>query len=102
MKNEFKSRKWLFSINNSENSLIIDVRTQDEFKDGHIENSLNFNIYDAVKFIEEISKLDKQASVHVYCKSGVRSPSLGNYSEWVSVKVFNLIGGITEWKNKIV
>ena len=44
--------KWLFSIYNSENSLIIDVRTQDEFNDGHIENSLNFNIYDAVKFIE--------------------------------------------------
>ena len=38
--------KWLASINNSENSLIIDVRTQDEFNDGHIENSLNFNIYD--------------------------------------------------------
>tara|TARA_Y100000816_G_C26080108_1_gene569169 strand:+ start:1186 stop:1491 length:306 start_codon:yes stop_codon:yes gene_type:complete len=95
--------KWLFSINNSENSLIIDVRTQDEFKDGHIENSLNFNIYDAVKFIEEISKLDKQASVHVYCKSGVRSLQACEIIKGMGFsKVFNLIGGITEWKNKIV
>ena len=95
--------KWLSSINNSENSLIIDVRTQDEFNDGHIENSLNFNIYDAVKFIEEISKLDKQASVHVYCKSGVRSLKACEIIKGMGFsKVFNLIGGITEWKNKIV
>ena len=95
--------KWLFSINNSENSLIIDVRTQDEFNDGHIENSLNFNIYDAVKFIEEISKLDKQASVHVYCKSGERSLQACEIIKGMGFsKVFNLIGGITEWKNKIV
>ena len=95
--------KWLFSINNSENSLIIDVRTQDEFNDGHIENSLNFNIYDAVKFIEEISKLDKEASVHVYCKSGVRSLQACEIIKGMGFsKVFNLIGGITEWKNKIV
>ncbi|MAZ50760.1 MAG: rhodanese [Flavobacteriaceae bacterium] len=95
--------KWLASINNSENSLIIDVRTQDEFNDGHIENSLNFNIYDAVKFIEEISKLDKQASVHVYCKSGVRSLQACEIIKGMGFsKVFNLIGGITEWKNKIV
>ena len=95
--------KWLFSINNSENSLIIDVRTQDEFNDGHIENSLNFNIYDAVKFVEEISKLDKQASVHVYCKSGVRSLQACEIIKGMGFsKVFNLIGGITEWKNKIV
>lgn len=95
--------KWLSSINSSENSLIIDVRTQDEFNDGHIENSLNFNIYDAVKFIEEISKLDKQASVHVYCKSGVRSLQACEIIKGMGFsKVFNLIGGITEWKNKIV
>lgn len=95
--------KWLSSINNSENSLIIDVRTQDEFNDGHIENSLNFNIYDAVKFIEEISKLDKKASVHVYCKSGVRSLQACEIIKGMGFsKVFNLIGGITEWKNKIV
>jgi len=95
--------KWLSSINSSENSLIIDVRTQDEFNDGHIENSLNFNIYDAVKFIEEISKLDKQATVHVYCKSGVRSLQACEIIKGMGFsKVFNLIGGITEWKNKIV
>ena len=95
--------KWLASINNSENSLIIDVRTQDEFNDGHIENSLNFNIYDAVKFTEEISKLDKKASVHVYCKSGVRSLQACEIIKGMGFsKVFNLIGGITEWKNKIV
>lgn len=95
--------KWLYSINNSENSLIIDVRTHDEFNDGHIENSLNFNIYDAVKFIEEISKLDKEASVHVYCKSGIRSLQACEIIKGMGFrKVFNLIGGITEWKNKIV
>jgi len=95
--------KWLSSINSSENSLIIDVRTQDEFNDGHIENSLNFNIYDAVKFIEEISKLDKQANIHVYCKSGVRSLQACEIIKGMGFsKVFNLIGGITEWKNKIV
>ena len=95
--------KWLSSINSSENSLIIDVRTQDEFNDGHIENSLNFNIYDAVKFIEEISKLDKKATVHVYCKSGVRSLQACEIIKGLGFScVFNLIGGITEWKNKIV
>lgn len=51
---------------------IIDVRTQDEFKQGHLKGSINIDIYDS-NFSSQISKLDKNSDYKVYCRSGNRS-----------------------------
>ncbi len=52
--------------------IIIDVRTPQEFAEGHIEGSKNIDITNS-SFDSEIEKLDKTQAVFLYCAIGVRS-----------------------------
>ena len=49
--------------------IILDVRTKEEYNEGHIVDSVNIP-YD---IINKDTKLDKEKIVFVYCKSGNRS-----------------------------
>ena len=40
-----KQNKWIKSIKNSKNSVVLDVRTPKEFEEGFIRNSINNTIY---------------------------------------------------------
>lgn len=60
------------SPNNSEITQIIDVRTAAEYSEGHIANSINFDV-EAGSFATQISTLDKSGVYLVYCRSGRRS-----------------------------
>lgn len=51
---------------------VIDVRTPDEFADGHLEGAVNIDVSQAT-FADEIAKLDKAGTYTVYCRSGNRS-----------------------------
>ena len=51
---------------------LIDVRTPDEYAQGHLEGAINIDLGQS-SFDEEIAKLDKQAAYTVYCRSGNRS-----------------------------
>lgn len=86
---EFKER----SVNN----IIIDVRTPQEFSEGHIEGAVNINFFDAT-FLEQISKYKKDEPVFIYCKSGNRS---GQASKKISdlgfKQIYDLEGGILNW-----
>lgn len=49
--------------------VILDVRTEDEYNEGHLVDSINIS-YD---LINENIELDKEKIIFVYCKSGKRS-----------------------------
>ena len=52
--------------------------------------------------MQEIEKLDKHNSYYVYCRTGVRSAnSCQLMNELGFDKVYNLLGGIVEWKGEI-
>ncbi len=76
---------------------LLDVRTKEEFNEGHIANAQNL-VYDE-NFSEKIGKLDKEKPVIVYCKSGGRSEKCAQIlKDSGFVKVYDIKGGITEWK----
>ena len=78
---------------------IIDVRTPEEFAQGHIENAININIMDN-NFETEISKLDKSKKTLVYCKSGGRSSEAAQkLSSMGFENISNLEGGLLAWQN---
>ena len=52
--------------------LLIDVRTPDEYKSGHIPGAKNIDVKNW-NFDQEIGKLDSCRPVAVYCRSGMRS-----------------------------
>ncbi|MGM5470597.1 rhodanese-like domain-containing protein [Flavobacteriaceae bacterium LMO-SS05] len=79
---------------------LVDVRTPDEYKDGHIENSQNID-YNSPTFDEDINKLDKTKPVILYCGSGKRSAKCSIKLIAAGFeKIYELEGGITEWKYK--
>ena len=83
-------------------SIIIDVRTPEEFNKGHLRNSLNVNWFDN-NFDDNIDIFSKDLSVFVYCLSGGRSAKANEKIRSLGFKnVYELDGGILEWrKNKL-
>lgn len=52
--------------------ILIDVRSPQEYKEGHLENSINIPFYDINDRIKKIN-LDKDTKIVVYCQTGQRS-----------------------------
>jgi thioredoxin 1 len=79
---------------------LVDVRTPEEFKKEHLHNALNINI-NGNEFEQQISALDKDKPVFVYCLSGGRSSSAADYMRSNGfLKVYELEGGILKWTAK--
>ncbi|WP_457623030.1 rhodanese-like domain-containing protein [Persephonella sp.] len=79
--------------------IILDVRTPQEYeKDGHIKGA-NLIPVQVFQYIYLSGLRDKE--VLVYCRSGRRSAEASKFLEQMGVKkVYNLQGGIKEWKAK--
>ena len=83
------------------NVQLVDVRTPDEFKAGHIKNAKLINFYDSDFKEQSIQKLDKNKPVYLYCRSGGRSANAAKkYKEAGFTKVYNLLGGFNAWSSK--
>lgn len=79
---------------------IIDVRTPEEFNDGHIANALNINFY-IEDFNDKFNKLNKETPIYLYCRSGVRShQSAVKLSEMGFKTIYDLEGGFLNYNNK--
>lgn len=86
----------------SENPIIMDVRTPGEFAEGHIQNALNID-WNASNFDAQVSKLDKTATIYVYCLSGGRSSSAANHlREYGFKNVLELDGGMMAWRSAVL
>ena len=78
--------------------IILDVRTAEEYKEGHLLGSIQIDYYGS-EFKNQVNKLDKSKPVFVYCKGGGRSSSSCEILKDLGFKeVYNLQGGITDWK----
>jgi len=78
---------------------LIDVRTPKEFSKGHIEHALNYN-WNGEDFDKQVSTLDKNKPVFVYCLSGGRSGEAAEKMRSSGFKeVYELSGGMMEWRN---
>src|SRR3990172_7032601 len=53
-------------------TVVLDLRTPDEFASGHITGAVNIDFY-ATDFADQIGALDRGARYVVYCRSGNRS-----------------------------
>lgn len=83
----------------SENALLLDVRTPQEFEERHLANALNIDI-NGDDFEGQIDKLDKSKTVFVYCLSGGRSTTAAATLTKKGFKnIYNLEGGILAWVN---
>lgn len=78
--------------------IVLDVRTPEEFQTGHLVNAININL-EGSDFASEVSKLDKNSTVAVYCRSGNRSGvATKQMAELGFTDMYDMQGGIVEWQ----
>lgn len=88
-------------MDNENGYVILDVRTQEEFDEAHIDGAILIPDYEIADKAESVLK-DKDQLLLVYCRSGRRSKNAA--SELVSLGYTNVkeFGGIIDWPYETV
>ena len=88
-------------MDENDDAVILDVRTQEEYEEGHIEGAVLIPDYEIEDKAGEMLP-DKGTTILVYCRSGRRSAA-------ASSSLYNLgytnvydFGGIIDWPYKVV
>lgn len=84
---------------NNPDFVILDVRTPREFNTGHIQNAVNID-YEADDFKDNISKLDKNKTYAVYCRSGRRAVASSDIMAELGFQHIYQFGGIKQWQEE--
>lgn len=71
---------------------LIDVRTPDEYRGGHIKQAVNLPLQRIISFK---GKQDKP--VYVICQSGMRSKQASKELKKMGYDVINVRGGMNQW-----
>lgn len=77
--------------------VILDIRTADEFRSGHLEGAINVDYY-AADFEQQLAELDIDVPYVMYCNSGNRSSNALPVMDSIGfAEVYELDGGIQAW-----
>lgn len=77
---------------------ILDVRTPDEYQEEHLAGAQQLDFLNTEAFDAAIKQLDKSHTYYVYCRSGKRSHHACMKMQKLGFKVFDMEGGILNWK----
>jgi rhodanese-related sulfurtransferase len=77
--------------------VLLDVRTPQEFSDGHIKNAINIDLANP-NFALEIQKLDKTKTYIIFCRSGNRALTASQEMSKIGLKTVYSKQGITDWQ----
>ena len=95
-------KDWIKNISSYKKSIILDVRTVEEYEEICIPNAILANILEPNEFMDVVEKLEKKSKIFVYCRSGVRSQNACKILDQLGFKeTYNLNGGILEWKKTL-
>lgn len=78
---------------------LIDVRTAEEFSEGHLAGAKNFD-WNGGHYEHQVMAVDKKKPVFVYCTKGGRSASAAEKMRSMGFKeVYELEGGLDKWQS---
>ena len=84
----------------NDGAVLLDVRTAEEYRDGHIDGSVNIPL-DRISSVENTVK-DKSTPLYVHCLSGGRSGQAVSYLKQFGYTNAKNIGGINSYRGKVV
>ena len=85
------------TYNPPDDLVVLDVRTPEEFAEGHLEGAVLVDFY-AADFAEQLAALDTDVPYLVYCRSGNRSgQALGVMEQLGFASAVDVDGGIIAW-----
>lgn len=92
--------EWVEKYRNTSGAILLDVRTEEEFNEGHIPDSINLS----VQYISKIESIveEKETPLFVYCRSGRRSGNATVFLKRMGYTNVNNIGGILSYKGEVV
>ena len=88
-------------MNNEADYIIIDVRTESEYQQGHIKNAINIPNESIDESVSEILT-DKDQLLLVYCRSGNRSKQASEKLAKLGYSNIYEFGGISDFPGEIV
>lgn len=98
---ELDQTTWKTNLKEEENTTILDVRTEEEYNDGHIPGAKLIDVQDPQNFMDHIEKLPKDGKYYIYCNSGNRGNQACLVMEHNGFKqVSNLEGGYQAWEGE--
>ena len=100
MKNTADLKIGLKMYSETENSLLIDVRSEGEYADGHVGGSLNIPLDKLPKAVMD-GELPKEKTLFVYCRSGARSSQAVSQLKRMGYTSVVNIGGILDYTGEI-
>lgn len=85
------------SLQTQQNFVLLDVRTPQEFKDGHLKNAINIDL-NHTDFKNKLGLLDANKTFYVYCRSGKRSAAAAHKMKTLGFHtIYELDGGMLKW-----
>lgn len=79
--------------------VVLDVRTEDEFRRGHLPGAVLMDLYSR-DFKSRLGQLDRSATVLVYCAVGGRSMWVQHLGQSMGfTRMYDLQGGFQAWAN---
>lgn len=98
---DLSQEDWAKQLEEDNNSVVLDVRTEAEVEEGIIPNAIHIDIYKGQGFIYELEELDKTKNYYVYCRSGNRSGQACSIMNQLGFEnAYNLEGGFMEWQGE--
>ena len=85
----------------NEKVIIVDVRTPEEFKAGHIKNAINIDLY-TMSGTQPKKLPNKEAAILIYCQSGARSANAAKQLAKLGYTNLFDFGGIMNWPYDVV
>jgi rhodanese-related sulfurtransferase len=80
--------------------VILDVRTPQEYRSGHLNGSINLD-FRSTSFAGDLAVLDRGNAYLVYCRTGVRSGRAAALMKSLGfMEIYDLAGGITGWQKE--
>lgn len=93
-KHNITKEEMLEILNNYSKVVLLDVRSRQEYEEGHLNGAINISVYDLYREAPETLK-DKEAIIIAYCTVGLRSENAINILRKMGYKnLYHLEGGL--------
>jgi len=78
--------------------VLLDVRTPEEYAQGHLKGAMNLNVA-SPEFVDRLGRLDRARTYLVYCRTGNRSTQAVRMMERLGFKsILHMGEGIVGWQ----
>lgn len=96
--NEISYEEAMLIMNQNKNAVLIDVRSEQEFEEGHLAKAISMPVYDLPKII--VRKIPiRDTLIIVYCQQGKRSKKSARIlADLCYTNVYEIRGGVDIFK----